>query len=49
MEVNDQSHTEANLAQERTPIPIEAEAGWTSDMVLMVLSDWVANSSPSRP
>jgi len=47
MEVNGQSHTAANLAQERTPIPIEVEAGWASDVVLMVLSDWAANSSPS--
>jgi len=33
MEVSGQSHTAANLDQERTPVPIEAEAGWASDMV----------------
>jgi len=49
MEVNGQSHTAANLAQERTPVPIEAEAGWASDVVLIVLSDWDVDSSPFRP
>jgi hypothetical protein len=49
MEVNGHSHTAANLPQERTPVPIEVEAGWASDVVWMVLSDWNAISNPSRP